>query len=123
MVVKQYDFTNGQSLMAKLDMTVLDPNVLSRCTYYPLESFVVICFIKHERRKTMSQKYPLEHYDTIVAELTYVVINSVMRPSYTYRLTNVELNEKTMECKEELWQHLKEALDILGLKLLDFNFG
>lgn len=71
----------------------------------------------------MPQKYPLEHYDTIVAELTYVVINSVMRPSYTYRLTNVELNEKTMECKEELWQHLKEALDILGLKLLDFNFG
>lgn len=107
-------------MMAKLHTTVLDPNVLSKCIRYNLESFVAIDFIKYE---TMSQKYPLDHYDTIVAELTYAVVNSVMKPSYKYRLTNAELNEKIMERKEELMQYLKEALDLLGLKLLDFNFS
>lgn len=81
-VAKQYDFTNGQSMMVKLHTIVLDPNVLSKCTRYNLESFVAIDFIKYE---TMSQKYPVDHYD-IVAKLTYAVINSVMKLSYKYRL-------------------------------------
>lgn len=100
-------------------MTVIDPNILSKCSRYSLLHSVAIGVVMYERRNSMSKKYLLADYDTAVAELTYAVINALMRPSHS---SHAGLTEITME-HEELKQHLTEALQLLGLELVYFNFG